>query len=531
MANIVLTSPNLNKEFTKDTTETKGTVYRILTVFPKTIELDELSIPAAEARSKQKAEDSISIEFPLIKINDYIFNRDEILSMNIDCTGFLPKITLTVIFLHQLFLAKEMPKDGDIISVAIRGRSDALKMIRNDYVITGVHVLPNFTTVKSPVQMTLYGELFIPGMKSQINDFSFVGTSMDALKDLAKKYGLGFATNEDNTDDKQIWLKANIATDIYINNVTDRAWRDGESFYECWIDVYYNLNFINVNKQLLSAETETDIAAMVSNLDKNWVYGAEAEPEKATPTVKVFSNYSQFRTSSFYISTWRPINRSSAITFQIGTKIICEMFEHNHNVYKDSTKKRYWQIPVEPTYDKEKVNKMILLRGRANFDSSLNKTDLVRANYPYTELYEKMPWLGVQYTISNPDDDNKQWDGNHHKNYQLAKIHNLINIKELDKLNVHIDVVGVNLNIIKGDKIPVVLIKTDAIENMMVNKDTNFNDMLDLFYSGWYLVKGFSISWVNKNEDNIMSNFSQEFILTRREWPAPLPVEPVKTNV
>jgi hypothetical protein len=512
--------------------ETKGTVNRILLVFPATIKLDELSIVGNKEERAQQNEDVAGVEYPLIKINDYIFSRSEITSVSIDCTEFLPKIVVNVILMGQLFIAKEMPKDGDIISVAIRNRTDALKIIRNDYVITGVHVAPNLTEARIPVAMTFYGELFIPGLKSQKNDFSFKGTTLEAAKDFAKKYNLGFASNEDNTSDKQIWLKANIAGDIYINNIVERAWRDTKSFYKCWIDLYYNLNFINFDKQLMSTETETDVAAIISNLDKNWNYGANTKETETSLTVKVFSNYQSFRTSSFYITSWRPFNKSSSITFQIGTKMTCEMFEHNKNIYenpKTDKNKHYWAVTIEPTYDKDKVNKTILLRGRATMVKDEKNPDLQRANYSYVDLYEKFPWLGTQYTISNPDDDNLQWDGNHHKNYQVAKVQNLINNKELDKLNLHIEVNGNNFNVIRGDKIPVVLIKTDAVDNMRINPKSNFNDMLDLFYSGWYLVKGFVLNFTGKNKGSIMSNFTQEFILTRREWPAPLPVEPIST--
>lgn len=525
---MALTFKPTNKTVPNKTPEKKGTTYRILTVFDKTIELDELSLPGKESGA-QSPEDVISLEFPLVKINEYIFSRDEIRSITIDCTEFMPKISLSVGLLSQLFLAKEMPKDGDIISLAIRNRTDLLKIIRNDYVITGVHTMPNLTETKGPVLMTFYGELFIPGLKSQKNDFSFEGTTFDALKDFAKKYGLGFSTNEENTDDKQIWLKANISGDIYINSLTERAWKDQDSFYQCWIDVYYNLNFININKMLMSAESEVDITALISNVDSNTNFKPDTKESKVMPTVKVFSNFTTFRTTPFYIMSWRPMNRSSAITFQIGTKMTCEMFEHNRNLYEKEGSQKYWRVPIEPTYDKDKTNKTILLRGRANYVKDDKNPELKRANHPFVELYEKYPWLGVQYTISNPDDDNLQWDGNHHRNYQVAKVKNLINNKELDKLNLHLTVEGNNFNIIRGDKIPVALIRTDAVDNMQINANSNFNDAVDLFYSGWYLVKGFTLSWNNKNEGSITSNFIEEFILTRREWPAPVPVEPIKT--
>jgi hypothetical protein len=512
----------------KTSTSTGGPTYRIITVFEKTIELDELSIPGSNTRGNYKVEDAISLEYPLIKINDYIFNRDEIRSMTIDCTEFIPKIQLDVAMLNQLFLAKEMPKDGDIISIAIRNRSDVLKIIRNDYVITGVHVLPNYTSTKSPVIMTFYGELFIPGLKSHIYDMSYEGTSFYALQDFAKKFGLGFASNEEDTDDKQIWLKANVAGDIYVNTVTQRAYKDVDSFYQCWIDLYYNLNFVNVNKQLISSEISVDVTALLSNVDKNFVYGANAAEEKTSKTVKVFSNFQNFRTTPFYITSWRPTNMSSAITFQIGTKMVCEMFEHNINLYADASSKKYWQVPVNPTYDVNKTNQYILLRGRPNFVNDSSTTDLKRANYPYVNLYERDPWLGVQYTISNPDADNLQWDGNHHRNYQVARVKNLVNNMELDKLNVKIEVTGNNFSVARGDKLPIALIRTDAIDNLRVDVNSGYQDSLDLFYSGWYLVKGFTLNFSSDHEDSILSNFTQEFILTRREWPTPVSVDPVK---
>jgi len=527
---MALTFSPTNTTLSKPQQEPQGTVYRILTVFEKTFELDELSIPGSKTAEKQKAEDVAAIEYPLVKINEYIFSRNELLSVRIDSTEFLPTITVSVAMSNQLFIAKEMPKDGDIISIAIRNGSDILKIVRNDYVITGVHSVVNYTETKSPVILTFYGELFIPSLRSHGNDFAFVGTSFEVLQYFAKLFELGFASNEHNTNDKQLWLKANTEGSMFVNNVVERAWGDPKSFYRCWVDVYYNLNFVNINKQLLSAESEIDIAPLLTNVDKNFNYGVDTSEINTNATVKVFTNFPHFKTTPFFINTWRPINVSSTITFQVGARMTAELFEHNSNLYNNPQSTKYWKVPIDPTYDPNKTNKSILLRGRAAYVDDPANTELKRANYNYVELYRKYPWLGIQYTISNPDDDNLQWDGNHHKNYQVAKVQNLINNKELDKLNLKIEVNGNNFSIIRGDKVPIALIRTDPVENYRINPDTNFNDALDLFYSGWYLVKGFTLSWEGSNEQMIKSNFTHEFVLTRREWPPPIPVEPIATN-
>jgi hypothetical protein len=507
---------------------------RIYQKFPHSIQLDELSIPAKDKDGKNKLESLASLEYPLIKINDYIISDTEIDVMKLDCTGFMPRITLTCTFTHQTFVTREMPKDGDIISIAIRNKSDLLKSIRNDYVITGVLSSANSGLSQTSSTLTFFGMLFVPGMMSSKGKFSYNGTSFDTMRAYAAWLKLGFATNEDDTDDKQIWIYTKYGkNDLdFPENVTAAAYKDDVSFYSIWIDVYYNLNFVNINKQLMTAENEVDIAAWINNIDKDFIHGENTKQSKTVEAAKVLSNYTVFKTSSFFINSWKPNNRSSSVTFQVGTKTWCQTFEHNNSYYANSDRSKFHLLEMEPTYDPNKVNRYILLRGRATQDPSTRGKELARANYDYTEIYARYPWMGIQYTVSNPDDENLNWDGNHHRNYYRAKVQNTINNKELEKLNLEIDVNGLNLNIIRGDKIPVALIKTDPIENKIINKDVERMDMLDQFYSGWFIVKGFNITYNKENSNSIMSNFTQSFVLTRREWPPPIAVEaiPKPTN-
>jgi hypothetical protein len=504
--------------------KTPGKKYRIYNVFRSNIVLDELSLREVNPNGKaQKVEDYVSLEYPLIKINDYVVDRSEIDYFNIDCNDIVPTITLTLSFASDLFLMKNLPKDGDIISVAISNRSEVLKPIRNDYLITGATALRKSTTIKEANTITFFGILFIPGFSNFTENTSFNMTSMDAIKAICKTLGLGFNTNDQNTDDKQIWY-VTTAYDQAIGEIIQRSWKDDNSFFDWWVDIYYNFNMVNVQKQLLSAEDEVDVGALLGNVDKEYYWGKGGTFE----TPKVFSNFITFRSSSFYITDWRPVNNSTKITMDYGTSIKSCFYEHHDILYRHPERTKYWNLKVEPAYDPDKVNSHILLRGRPTWDPSVNSNEPARSNYNFLELYNVSPWLGIQYTISNPDDDNKKWTGNHHRNYIRSQIQNIMNLVELDKLNVEISVQGTNLNIIVGDKLPVVLIQKDRIENLMVDKSFNTSEVLEFFYSGWYYVKGFDISWSREDEPNLYSNFSQTFVLTRREWPTPIPVDPVK---
>ena len=502
---------------------TGGKPARIFNVFEPTIVLDEMSLPESPQgeEKRQRIENYASVEFPFIKINDYLLSYAEIDSFKIDSGDRLPKITLSVSFPNERFMSKDMPKDGDIISVSIRSKTDLLKSVRNDYVITGVIPIKRDTESRAHTSMTLFGELFIPGWNAYQGDASRKGTTMEILKMVARELGLGFNTNEDNTDDFQIWLITN-SPEEFIEDLAERAWKDENSFFDWWVDIYYNLNFVNVQKQLLASETEIDEGALVSNVPTEYYWGLDQEDTIGAP--KVFSNYQAFRTSSFYIKSWRPVNKSSKMTFDYGASMQCTFFEHNNILFENPEDQKYWSLPIDPAYDQEKVENHILLRGRATYDPSLNTDEPARANYNYADLYKTAPWLGIQYTLSNPDANNTEWTGNHHRNYMRARVHNTINKVEIEKLIVDIEVQGINLNIIRGDKIPIVLVKKDQVESKLVQQDFDSFDVLELFYSGWYYVRGFSLSWTGGGTGDILNSFSQSFSLTRREWPAPVPV-------
>lgn len=500
--------------------------YRIYQIFKPTIQLDELSLQAnLSNRKNYKLDEEYSLRYPLIKINNYIVSNEEIDILTIDSTGFIPTVTLKCTFIHQKFISTELPKDGDIISIAIRNKSDVLKILRNDFVITGVSSVNNYTDVYGMNTMTFFGVLFIPGLSSIYDNYSFKGTSLKAIQDVAHKLGLGFATNEDDTDDKQIWIKGLHPTSKYIQSIVKHSWKDDKSFYDVWIDLYYNLNFVNVNKQLLSDESKVDLGVWLNNIDIDYVYGSDTDENKAIGIPNVLSNYEKYKNTSYYIRSWKPINRSSNITFDIGTKMICQMFEHNNKLYNNPSAIKNWSIPLEPIYDPQKTKSYILLRGRATQDPSTRGNDLAQVNYSYPNLYINKSWMGNQYTVSNPDSSTSEWDGNHHRNYYRAKLQNLINNKELEKLNVEVNIIGTNLNIIKGDKIPIFLIKSDSFENAMIKNDIGANDLLDTFYSGWYYVKGSLIKYTQDRSNSNYSNFEEKIVLTRREWPPPITVQ------
>ncbi|MGL5691962.1 MAG: hypothetical protein ACRDD8_14230 [Bacteroidales bacterium] len=501
-----------------------------------TVTLDELSLPVIDTTLETKSKlDVFGIETPLIRINNQILSEREIMSLYIDCTDFIPKIELKSVFLYERFLLLNQIKDGDIISLAIRSQSDSLKIIRNDYIITNAYVSDRISSAShegdttTPYMITFIGELFIPNIDSENLDLSHLGTTFETVQETAKKLNLGFCANDENTSDKQVWLNYNTSPRAFLQKLKENSWKDADSFFDIWIDVYYNINYINVNKQLTSSEESLQYGALLKAVDTNFTHGANTNKSETVIFPKFLSNHTMLDGTSSYISKWHMENNSSHITSTYGALVNCNLLEHNKLNYDKSNSKVYWSLAIEPAYDKSKLASHIILRGRCKYDKDIHIDEMARANHNAVEMYHKQAWLGVQYTCTNTSDSVEKWNGNQHMNYKRAYVHNLLNLKELDKLNTYVTVLGVNTNMLRGDKIPIMLLNS-SMEHVQ-NKPTNHEQFSNVnrFASGWYYIKGYRISWIN-DDTSMTSRFNETFVLTRREWTTPEEIIPIKNT-
>lgn len=503
-----------------------------------TIVLDELSIPNAtkltDTEDKQYAiKNMAGVSFPIICINDYFVQPEEISLLEIDCTSFIPKIKLDLNCHTEELTSKNPPKDGDIISIFIRTTNDMITPLRCDFIITDNRMNGGFSgKFSNQNKMSLIGKLFIPGIDKRHKSFANAGTSKDMLKIMAKELGLGFAFNDfDNTNDKQLWLSPNIRLGDYINEIIEHSWKDEQSYFKSWIDIYYNLNFINVNKALLSSDTDLDMTAFSSIRDIQNLYPISTDSENASAIPKLFINNEIISNSPFYIIEWEPSNKSSRITRSVGSKIKSQSFIHNQNIYNNGDEP-YLDINNVQMYDPNKIDKYMILRGRTTYNpDTAGPNDMARENLDYDEMYTNSNWIGIQYAISDTDINDlsttDNWSGNVNKNYYRAVDHNIINKKELDKLYIKLSVSGVNLHVMRGEKVPVVIFHTDIMENAV--NDNKDNELpINNMYSGTYFVDGYKLFYgpnLNRQNQTGYSGFYTEFILKRREWPSPVKLQ------
>ena len=290
------------------------------TTVEKTIRFDEMSLPdipdVMTGGPENKILKEIGMTYPMIRINDVILPRKNIIGMNISLSGFLPTIKLNLLYDNTAFISKNMPKDGDMISLYIRTSTDALSYLRDDFIITSCTTATGYKGNTSS-KITITGKLFIPEFDSKQLTIAVTGTTRYVIREVAKIHGMGFSFNDyDDTDDFQTWIRCRETAETFINSMVKHSWKDETSFYKAWVDLYYDLCYVNVNKFLLSTDNDeqVDITFATNILNMYNQLPVDTSVQNARPAVKILSNATEFATTPFYIKKWEPYNNSTAVS-------------------------------------------------------------------------------------------------------------------------------------------------------------------------------------------------------------------------
>jgi hypothetical protein len=482
------------------------------------MQMQDLYTGSSEANTEGKQQNpqmhlgEMGTKYPFLMIGGtYTPSHAEIVKFHIDCTGFIPRVYVKIAPPYSAsFKTANIPKDGDLVSVFIRAKNDAFKPIRNDYIVTYVQSSPGVSEGRGG-EIEIFGSLFIPrGLDERIK--SFKGTSFKVLQDVAKELGLGFATNEVSTDDEQNWICAGGNYLDFMQHIARHSYKDDKSFYKCFIDVYYHLNFININNQVdgdgILEAAILDQTMQVDYRTDDKEAGIEADGQKEF--VKALSDIETFKGSNAFIQTMRPISESSAISRKYGYK--------SHVQFFDQASEQMWDLFVDPITSTGAEQNKIINKGRPKGKNPDGTTE------DYWLTQNKKYWMGIQYKDV-------------HDKYIFAELWNERNLAELEKLYLEVQIERWNPNIYKCEKIPIIVyIHSDVVNKNYsmrgLEQDVPANEapaITNNFYSGWYMVDGFRIEYSILNTPNVGSRpgaaagpeFTQMYKLVRREWPIP----------
>ena len=444
------------------------------------IELSPLSIPDGEFgtsgtdRSGEKASEKAGSYMPYISINGMVFSESLLKSFILDVTEFLPTVTFVIEDVAENFINDFYPMDGDVVSVYIKSENKDFKPIRQDYRISNANSLPSDG---NKTKFIVSASLDIPKLYADYIKSYPESTSLKVAEEISEHLSLGFASNEDETNDSMNWICPNVTIlDFIKNDLLCHSYKDDNSFFICFIDQYYYLNFLEVNTLI---KKEFDFEKVSNVLIKESYY--EDSVNENTTEYFFLTNASSASPTPNYITKYTVLNNSGDISMSTGYRNIINSYSKN-----DKEMEQYFleSLSTDGTTEDE-----IILRGKASENS---------------EDHPKSFWFGGK---------SKE---NIHENYYFADANNKINNDELGKINLKVYLPSINTSIHKYKIVPVHIVnKNDAFVDAQPSADTDqeTNISVNKLLSGFYIVTSIKYAYLPK-----VNEFRTELILSKREF-------------
>jgi muramidase (phage lysozyme) len=410
--------------------------------------ITQIDIPTIELSSMQlettqnNGDDTRLLESfgrnPFFWYNGVQIQERYILKLDLYYDDIVPKCKVTFIDAIGVVNSDDfMPLSDTRFEIFLNSNSTILKPIHLRFKIETSQRNRNNTN-------TITGIIDIPDFY-KVNFKSYNSTSFDTLREVCREHRLGFNSNIDQTNDQMNWIKNGITTKEFIKNIITHSYISDNSFTQGYIDFYWSLNFIDIEKEWLR-DNSNDVAinstGIASEIKKDDI-------DKLTPMI--LSNEKSLDYSGFGFKNYRITNNSTKKNSKKGT--------YTKTKYYDRLSKRFIEFDID-SLDSDPTRN-IILKG-----VPLDKSELenYRTNYS-----------------GKIDIDNV------HENYLYAVIHNQRNLNNITNITVELELYELNFNLYKFQKISVVFVNQmqtiidDAVINMRLTGDWLITDISFIF--------------------------------------------------
>jgi len=415
-------------------------------------------------------------------------------------TGILPKIK--IIFKDELgaLSGPNYPRNNPILSLYMKVSGNSLKPIRMDFLITSIKSdqdpFADAETAGNSAEFIMSGEMYVPKIYNNLSKAYRSMGSKEALRKLAADLDLGFSENDSSTNDTMTWINPNRNSLYFIDHIARHSYLDEDTFFDCFIDKYFNLTFVNVSLQLQNSR-ELDLTPE-QRVDPSELELTRSIQGKGTDkgtenilSVLQLTNDFRFKTRPEYIRAHSLLGDVGSVLKNKGYRRQIYYYDHMLNDGEKFTK--FYIKPVEIQGANEKL-------------SLVPADDILKDN-----MVKK--WVNIDY-------------GNTHREWNAASFINDHNKSELKKVKLKAETAGINLQVVRGSSIKVNMFNTAdsaVMRNSQISdKPKKFENgvefknegeqIADVLLTGTYYVSG--IRYVYDSD----TGFSTEFDLCRMNW-------------
>lgn len=481
-------------------------------ILPTEIKIDSVGEPGGGSKQTKV----IGTLKPFILVNSYQFGPGDIQSFRLDCSGITPKCEVVVLDNKNAFQVESYPRDGDFFTVLLNSKhQETFKSIHMDFDIIEIETTPEIEGENPTI--TLEGIAKIPRLYAEDCQNLDADNSLNHLELIARDLELGLATNVEAPNDNQSRLQAYITYADFIKEIVEDSYISDDAFTKYYIDQYYYLTYVNINKIFNAPNPKLDevmsvLASFASSMSDGHNQAEDGEENKGDQieVPLMLTNHKDTNGLSCYVDRYELINNSSQVSLAAG-------YARNIQVYDNNSEpgERLQEFKVEALVTEDLPDIEAPLKG--------NEKD----NRYETQVKHK--YMGRQ----NAGEDGL---GNTHPNAVFSKLHNKQNQMEIEKMKVRMTLSSFNPSIYKFQKIPVIMYHYDGVRGEAskqgdfkreeagfidqpfdAGKADSANDaqqVMDRFLSGHYIIE--NIDYIIDNPD---AGVKQVVTLIRREWP------------
>jgi len=427
-------------------------------VVKPTIKPDPISFPNDEKGDKKIAQEytdymgdttKMFAFMPLVEINKgYRVNPSNLMGFKLSFNSFMPTVWVKVADPNNELKSKYYPTDGSIMSVYIApvGDDGTYKPVRMDFIITSVSEtssIPGTVLSQTASEFTISGQINVPELFYNKNSYES-GTSWEAIKSIAEQTGMGFASNVENTKDSQVWLNNYDSIRNFIEYIAEHSYLDDESFFVSYIDPYYNINLVEVSRLFSQIpENETCWAFTTASYEES-DSDAMAEMDTVPEDEQVMSEWNGRKhkwwyelNNSKYLSGWTPYfdnyyerNSSSTSIFDGYVK---------HIISWDWMNRENVECPL--SIDNPGTEGMLPLNKGHIIDGEPSELSKNMASWDF---------VGITNDHMNPE-------------YYFAEAHNKMNLSDMEKFGLDIEMSSVNPAVTLFSRIKVIVFEKNDI--------------------------------------------------------------------
>jgi len=395
-------------------------ITNLIQFFKPTISPADISFDIEDGRTTNRDKEKISKRLgynPFVWYNGIQISYRDVKSFNLTHRGILPSINLTFFDSWGLFRQNAFPTDDSIISIYLNSKSLNLRSIHMDFKI--IDFKDNGEGIYSITGLCNIPEIYLRRFLSYSNK-----TSHETLQDVSKQCGIGFCSNIQNSDDKMTWINTGFQNLEFIDNVMLNSYVSDTSFQYCYIDYYYNLCYIDLNKEI---ERDVTQDKMITGFGWKFMGGSEEDSNVDEEVSKmILMNDKSVKNSIGFFETFEVNNKS--------TKVSIQKAYRTRSKFYDTKSKELLIFDVESqTSDGSKT---LILKGAPN-DTNFFKENTANI------------WIGKQDTWN-------EGEGNVHKNYNYAVPQNRQNLDDITKISCKMLLPNLNFNLYVFQKIPII---------------------------------------------------------------------------